>query len=142
VRPMGLEQTGEDSASKSNARAPLQNFSCGFCSGLVITALLNPYDRALYLAQIKARPFLNWDNFRLPYQGVSQTIVQRSISSGICTCIGRRVRLQRPLIAVVVARAQISPLRSFFVSVCPLTKEDRLQTRSWSPWFQARQRVP
>lgn len=58
-------------------------FECGFFAGFLVTAALNPWDRALYLAVINKRNFLSRDNWREPYRGLTQTIVQRSISSGV-----------------------------------------------------------
>jgi len=62
---------------------PVQCVVCGVASGLLVTALLNPWDRALYLSIVNQRPFLASRNWTSPYRGVSQTLVQRSITSGI-----------------------------------------------------------
>eukprot|EP00924_Labyrinthula_sp_SR-Ha-C_P009275 snap_masked-scaffold_2-processed-gene-18.54-mRNA-1 protein AED:0.79 eAED:0.80 QI:0/-1/0/1/-1/1/1/0/268 len=49
---------------------------------MFVTGLLNPWDRALYLSLTRKRPFLHKSNFTAPYQGLSQTLVQRSLSTG------------------------------------------------------------
>jgi len=55
----------------------------GFISGIIVTGVLNPWDRALYLSIIHGRPFLRMNNFTRPYQGLYQTLLARSISSGL-----------------------------------------------------------
>lgn len=57
--------------------------NCGFMSGLIQAFLFNPWDRALYLSVKYERPFLRWNNFHHPFDGVTQTVVQRAISSGL-----------------------------------------------------------
>jgi len=57
--------------------------SCGLTSGLLQAGLFNPWDRALYLSIKDRRPFLHVDNFRNPFSGVTQTIFQRALSSGL-----------------------------------------------------------
>ena len=56
---------------------------CGFCAGLVTAGVLNPWDRALYLSVKDRRRFFHPANWRSPYQGLSQTIVQRAATSGL-----------------------------------------------------------
>jgi len=58
-------------------------FSCGLGAGLVVTAVLNPWDRALFLSIVNQRAFLSAENWRDPYRGLAQTLAQRSISSGL-----------------------------------------------------------
>ena len=55
----------------------------GFGAGMIATVILNPYDKALYLSVIEKRSFLDSKNFRYPYQGVGQTLFQRTISHGL-----------------------------------------------------------
>jgi len=55
----------------------------GFAGGFLQAGLFNPWDRALYLSISEQRPFLNMKNFHRPYHGVSQTIFQRALSSGM-----------------------------------------------------------
>ncbi|CAE7222526.1 unnamed protein product [Symbiodinium sp. CCMP2592] len=40
-------------------------------------------DRALYLAIVNGRPFFSRANWREPYRGITQTLTQRSLSTGI-----------------------------------------------------------
>mmetsp|Transcript_59845 Transcript_59845/g.131325 ORF Transcript_59845/g.131325 Transcript_59845/m.131325 type:complete len:275 (+) Transcript_59845:126-950(+) len=61
----------------------IEQLQCGLIAGLVVTGVLNPWDRALYLSIIRCTPFLARENWRTPYQGVLQTLVQRSVSSGL-----------------------------------------------------------
>jgi hypothetical protein len=56
---------------------------CGFISGLLQAFLFNPWDRALYLSVKHERHFLQKINFEDPMRGVTQTLVQRAISSGL-----------------------------------------------------------
>lgn len=58
-------------------------FGCGLAAGLIVTSVLNPWDRALFLSVVFYRPFFSWTNWRDPYRGLAQTLVQRSISSGL-----------------------------------------------------------
>mmetsp|Transcript_43413 Transcript_43413/g.114804 ORF Transcript_43413/g.114804 Transcript_43413/m.114804 type:complete len:282 (-) Transcript_43413:12-857(-) len=62
---------------------PLPSIGAGFAAGLATTALLNPWDRALYLSIVHRRSFFAKDNWRSPYRGLLQTLVQRSVSSGL-----------------------------------------------------------
>jgi hypothetical protein len=55
----------------------------GFVSGMFSTAVLNPYDRALFLAVSNSRPFMCAANFRSPFAGLSQTLFSRSVSTGL-----------------------------------------------------------
>jgi hypothetical protein len=55
----------------------------GFVSGLVTAALFNPWDRALFLSVVHNRPFLTADNFKTPFQGLTQTLMHRTISNGL-----------------------------------------------------------
>lgn len=66
----------------------------GFASGIVVTGLLNPWDRALYLSIINNRNFLKKENFSRPYQGLLQTLLARSISSGLYFPLEQMTRLK------------------------------------------------
>jgi len=55
----------------------------GVASGVLITGFLNPWDRALYLSIINNRNFLQKENFSRPYQGLTQTLLVRSVSTGL-----------------------------------------------------------
>lgn len=57
--------------------------NCGMIGGVVQAFVFNPWDRALYLSVINSRPFLDRRNFLNPWKGVVQTIVQRSLSTGL-----------------------------------------------------------
>jgi len=71
-------------AHSANSHQPkATRVSCGVLAGLMATAALNPWDRALYLSVLHRRPFLQRANFQHPYQGFFQTVAQRSISSGL-----------------------------------------------------------
>ncbi|KAJ8607124.1 hypothetical protein CTAYLR_009158 [Chrysophaeum taylorii] len=50
---------------------------------MVVTAVLNPYDRALFLSVCTKRRFLSPLNWTTPFHGVGQTIVSRSLSTGL-----------------------------------------------------------
>eukprot|EP00040_Diaphanoeca_grandis_P000012 m.14134 g.14134 ORF g.14134 m.14134 type:complete len:296 (-) comp10013_c0_seq1:146-1033(-) len=55
----------------------------GTTSGMLITTMLNPYDRALYLSVIDRRSFLDPANWKVPFKGWRQTIVSRTLSSAL-----------------------------------------------------------
>jgi len=54
----------------------------GFLAGAAVTALLHPWDRAMYLSIIRQVPFLNPTNWQHPWRGLTQTLVGRAVSSG------------------------------------------------------------
>lgn len=76
--PNNLESQKLSIAQKFNIDVASGLFSGVFCAGL-----FNPWDRALYLSVKDHRPFLSKENFRNPYQGFSQAIVQRAFLGGI-----------------------------------------------------------
>jgi hypothetical protein len=55
----------------------------GFGGGFLQAGIFNPWDRALYLSIKNQQPFLSKENFAKPWAGVSQTIFQRALSSGM-----------------------------------------------------------
>lgn len=57
--------------------------SAGFVSGMTVTGLLNPYDRALFLSVRAKRPFLSASNWTTPFHGVYQTLVSKTLSTGM-----------------------------------------------------------
>jgi hypothetical protein len=57
--------------------------NCGLVSGLAQAILFNPWDKALYLSVKHVRPFIAWSNFEKPFAGLAQTVIQRTISSGL-----------------------------------------------------------
>lgn len=67
----------------SQPQSILNLLNCGFASGILQAAMFNPWDRALYLSVKHKRSFLRWSNFVAPFSGLAQTVVQRSISSGL-----------------------------------------------------------
>lgn len=50
----------------------------GLTTGVLCSAVFHPWDRALYLSAIHKRAFLDKRNFKAAYQGVIQTVFQRS----------------------------------------------------------------
>ncbi|KTD71230.1 hypothetical protein [Legionella tucsonensis] len=64
-----------------------QKFNIDVASGLIAgvsnSGFFNPWDRALYLSVKYNRPFLSVQNFKSPYQGFSQAIVQRAFLGSI-----------------------------------------------------------
>ncbi len=77
-----LNDSNEKLASL-NTRQAVNLLNCGMASGLIQAFLFNPWDRALYLSIKMDRPFLNFDNFRDPMNGVMQTVIQRAFSGGL-----------------------------------------------------------
>jgi len=73
----------QDGDTKSKNLLAGRLLSHGFASGIIVTGFLNPWDRALYLSVIHNRNFLQMENFLRPYQGVSQTLLARSVSTGL-----------------------------------------------------------
>jgi len=67
---------------KENSRTS-RLLSHGVVSGVFITGFLNPWDRGLYLSIINNRNFLRKENFLRPYQGLTQTLLVRSVSTGL-----------------------------------------------------------
>ena len=55
----------------------------GLVSGVVQAALLNPLDRALFVALIEQRGVMHVANWAAPYQGVLQAISQRTLSGSL-----------------------------------------------------------
>ena len=78
------DSTGKCCAEVPHAKSsPLILIASGFAAGVVVTGLLNPVDRALFLSISKQRPFLHRRNWRYPLQGVTQSMVGRAVSSGL-----------------------------------------------------------
>jgi hypothetical protein len=71
----------EPSASASSNNAKL--VYCGLVSGVLQAGVFSPWDRALYLALIHDRSFLDINNFRNPWAGVLTNLVQRTLSGGL-----------------------------------------------------------
>lgn len=58
-------------------------FVAGLVSGVSTAALFNPYDRALYLSVKDQRPFLHPKNWKMPFAGLAQSLLGRTISGGM-----------------------------------------------------------
>src|SRR5580704_11793431 len=69
--------------SSSRKRQLSIDVTAGLISGICCSGLFNPWDRALYLSVKNDRPFLSADHFKQPYQGFSQSIVQRAFLGSI-----------------------------------------------------------
>jgi len=81
------EAACQDSDSSNTLRIPRLsdihiNLISGTSAGAANAALLNPWDRALYLAVKNHRSFFRWDNFKHPYHGFMHAGVQRIINGG------------------------------------------------------------
>jgi hypothetical protein len=72
-----------DSSPRLTVHRTAVLLSSGFMSGLASAFLFNPWDRALYLSVKCERPFLLKENWQNPFRGVTQTVIQRAISSGL-----------------------------------------------------------
>ena len=68
---------------ESKTEKPTALLVAGFAAGTVVTGLLNPVDRALFLSVSNRSPFLDAQNWRQPFQGLGQSIVSRAISTGL-----------------------------------------------------------
>ena len=81
---LSSSSTSSSSITSSSITTKISKLlSCGLLSGLIQAATFNPWDRALYLSVKENRNFLNPLNFIDPFAGVLQTIIQRTISSGL-----------------------------------------------------------
>jgi hypothetical protein len=84
--PSPTNTTTSDPAPTTTTRSGPSHITLmgsGFAAGVVVSGLLNPFDRALFLSVAKRRPFLHRCNWRNPYQGVGQSIVGRALSTGM-----------------------------------------------------------
>lgn len=52
-------------------------------TGFFSAGIFNPWDKALYLSVVHHRPFLLRKNFYAPFQGLSQTLIHRTYTSGL-----------------------------------------------------------
>jgi len=78
----------EEQASKVDKNVTIKkqlsiDVEAGLASGVFCSGLFNPWDRALYLSVKNNKPFLSVDNFRYPYHGFSQAIVQRAFLGSV-----------------------------------------------------------
>jgi len=60
----------------------LYHIRCGVVAGGIQAIIFHPYDRALFLAQVNNRSFLNWRNFPLDIKGLDASLIQRSLTYG------------------------------------------------------------
>eukprot|EP00759_Apiculatamorpha_spiralis_P008582 PhF_6_TR15517/c0_g1_i1/m.24143/K15103/UCP2_3, SLC25A8_9; solute carrier family 25 (mitochondrial uncoupling protein), member 8/9 len=67
----------------TNHKTHTSQFLSGLGSGVCCSAMLNPWDRALYLSVKERRPFLRVENFRNPYNGVVAATVSKITSHGM-----------------------------------------------------------
>ncbi|KTD53774.1 hypothetical protein Lsan_4184 [Legionella santicrucis] len=73
-----------ESDSNQNYKQKLNiDVASGLLAGASTSGLFNPWDRALYLSVKYNRSFLLSQNFKSPYQGFSQSFVQRAFLGGI-----------------------------------------------------------
>ncbi|KTC92381.1 hypothetical protein OQJ15_11640 [Fluoribacter dumoffii] len=81
---MGGKRVAEEHESRLDHK---QRFNIDVASGLIVgvslSGLFNPWDRALFLSVKHNRPFLSFENFKSPYQGFAQALVQRTFLGGI-----------------------------------------------------------
>jgi len=70
-------------ASNGQKQGNFDLLSCGLVSGVLQSIIFNPWDKALYLSIKLERPFLDMRNFEHPMKGMTQTLAQRAVSSGL-----------------------------------------------------------
>ncbi|CAM2975514.1 Mitochondrial carrier protein [Legionella steigerwaltii] len=84
---MGSESSNEQAGEGDPKLNFMQKFNIDVASGLIVgvstAGIFNPWDRALYLSVKYNRPFLSIENFKDPYQGFSQALVQRTFLGSI-----------------------------------------------------------
>lgn len=84
---MNNGSTNVESSEKDSKLNYKKKFNIDVVSGLIAgvssSGLFNPWDRALYLSVKHSRPFLSFQNFKSPYQGFSQALVQRAFLGSI-----------------------------------------------------------
>mmetsp|Transcript_43188 Transcript_43188/g.78555 ORF Transcript_43188/g.78555 Transcript_43188/m.78555 type:complete len:298 (+) Transcript_43188:85-978(+) len=84
--PSSSSSSSSSALGESHVQQKFEDYSpfiSGFLAGMSVTAALHPWDRALYLSVIRDTPFLSRVNWQNPYGGLSQTLVGRSVSSGL-----------------------------------------------------------
>lgn len=70
------------------------DFAASLAAGVTVAGAFNPYDRALYLSVKNNRPFLDAKNFRHPYQGFLQAVLQRTYTGGLYFFMQSELRRQ------------------------------------------------
>lgn len=73
----------EINTKSSECKPFMPSVISGIVAGISCAALLNPWDRALYLSVKNKRAFLSFANFSRPYQGVFQAVSQRAFVGSI-----------------------------------------------------------
>lgn len=79
---MSNSHSNSHSVRDSLKNGSLQLFGGGI-SGLIVAFSLNPWDKALYISVTEHRHFLDIRNFKHPFQGVTQSLFQKTISHGL-----------------------------------------------------------
>ncbi|AWN75646.1 hypothetical protein LEAN103870_16565 [Legionella anisa] len=83
-RTSSTKEQSNEQDSKLNYKQKLNiDVASGLIAGVSNSGLFNPWDRALYLSVKYNRPFLSVQNFKSPYQGFSQALVQRAFLGSI-----------------------------------------------------------
>jgi len=59
------------------------HLASGAIAGGSTAVLFHPWDRALYTSVKHDRPFLDRANFTTPYRGLTQAVIQRTLSNGL-----------------------------------------------------------
>lgn len=96
------KESGRGGAGRATEPSTSTVFVAGFAAGLVVTTVLNPFDRALYLCVLEHRAFLHPANWRSPFKAWKQTLVSRAMSSGLYFPLEQTVLTH-------AERAQLSP---------------------------------
>lgn len=63
--------------------SPMKRTVCGITGGIFNVMAFNPFDRALYLSTTSHDTIFNKNFWKHPYQGVSNAVVQRTLSYGM-----------------------------------------------------------
>lgn len=83
INDQGKEQA-ERIEKKSLIKQQLTaDVAAGLFTGVFCAALFNPWDRALYLSVKNNKPFLTIENFKHPYHGFTQAMMQRAFLGSI-----------------------------------------------------------
>jgi Mitochondrial carrier protein len=135
--------TEDETSTKARRHRPLRSsadigrdsrrVACGLASGAIQAGVFNPYDRALYLSVQHKRAFLCPANFANPYQGFSQSIVLRMVSSGLYfplegklviitddLCASPKLRVLRSICSVLQCRCMLHTHRPLCIGRCSI----------------------
>ena len=87
VRPTYVTYTAHaqhiNGEKRTKTEKPTALLVAGFAAGTVVTGLLNPVDRALFLSVSNRSPFLDAQNWRQPLQGLGQSIVSLLLQDSV-----------------------------------------------------------